>query len=128
MAIIVRHKRSNKIFALIGTGYGVYKAITPSFLGGNLFPHEEEGEIPVAAVADERGEIHWFITDELEVLEIDGVKINKVLEKYNKLEYKDLTNHTAQVCPACFAAISGEDNECPSCGLVFQIEEESTGV
>ncbi|MDA8227987.1 MAG: hypothetical protein M0T74_09895 [Desulfitobacterium hafniense] len=50
MAIIVRHKENGKVFALIGTGYGAYKATRPSLLGGSLFPHEEEGENPVAVV------------------------------------------------------------------------------
>ncbi|HHW47482.1 MAG TPA: hypothetical protein GXX14_02560 [Clostridiaceae bacterium] len=124
MAIFVRHKESDKIYVLIGTGYGAYKSATPSFLGGNLFPREEEGEIPVAAVADERGEIQWFYTDELKVIEIDGIEISKVFEKHNKKEPGNLTGHAKEVCPACFTEISEKDTECPSCGLVFQIEDD----
>jgi predicted amidophosphoribosyltransferase len=30
----------------------------------------------------------------------------------------------AVICPACDIEISFNDTECPSCGLVFQIEEE----
>lgn len=60
MAITARHRKSNKVYVLIGTGYGAYKATTPSFLGDNLFPHDEEGEIPVATVTDEKGEIQRF--------------------------------------------------------------------
>ncbi|HHW31937.1 MAG TPA: hypothetical protein GXX20_09745 [Clostridiaceae bacterium] len=124
MAIIVRHKKSSKVYVLIGTGYGAYKATTPSFLGGNLFPHEEEGEIPIAAVTDEKGEIRWIYTNELEVIEIDGIEIGKVLERYKKTEKNNLTKKLAkEICPACFAEISAEDVKCPSCGLVFQVEE-----
>lgn len=124
MAIIARHKKSNKVYALIGTGYGAYKATTPSFLGGNLFPHEEEGEIPVAAVTDEKGEIQWFYTNELKVIEIDGVKIEEVLAPYRKASGKTIDEPTMNVCPACDTEISSNDRECPSCGLVFQVEEE----
>jgi len=124
MAIIVRHKNDGKIYVLIGTGYGVYKSATPSFLGGNLFPNEEKGEIPVAAVTDEKGEIQWFHTDELKVIEIDGVEICEVLAKHKKTEQQNMTGLTKDVCPACAGEISVDDTTCPWCGLVFQIEEE----
>ena len=124
MAIIVRHRKSNKVYALIGTGYGAYKATTPSFLGGNLFPHEEEGEIPVAAVTNEKGEIQWFYTNELKVIEIDGVKVEDVLAPYSMASIKTIDDPNTNVCPACANEISLKDTVCPSCGLVFQIEDE----
>ncbi|MEA4900534.1 hypothetical protein [Desulfitobacterium sp.] len=124
MTIIVRHRKSNKVYALIGTGYGAYKATTPSFLGGNLFPHEEEGEIPVAAVTNEEGEIQWFYTNELEVIEMDGVKIKEVLAPFRKTSDETIDEPAMNVCPACDTEILPNDRECPSCGLVFQIEEE----
>ncbi|MBD2843625.1 hypothetical protein IDH44_00355 [Paenibacillus sp. IB182496] len=55
MSVIVLHKSTNQRYILLGTGFGAYKAQRPSFLGGNLFPHEEADEIPVAAVCDTRG-------------------------------------------------------------------------
>lgn len=124
MAIITRHRESNKVYVLIGTGYGAYKATTPSFLGGNLFPHEEEGEIPVAAVTDEKGEIQWFYTNELKVIEIDGMKVEEVLAPYSKESGKTIDEPDTNVCPACDSKISFNDIECPSCGLAFQIEDE----
>lgn len=84
MAIIVRHNETRKVFALVGTGFGAYKATRPGVFGGNLFPNEEEGTIPVAAVSDERGSIQWLSTDELQVIEIDGVKIENVIDSYIK--------------------------------------------
>ncbi len=79
MATIVLHKETGKRYVLIGTGLGAFKSTRPSFFGGNLFPNEEEGEIPVAAVSDENGEIIWIYTNELEVLEIDGKTIKELL-------------------------------------------------
>lgn len=82
MAIIVRHRNTEEVYALIGTGYGAYKATRPSFLGGNLFPHEEEGEIPVAAVSNVAGDIEWFYTKDLQVIEIDGINVEELLAPY----------------------------------------------
>jgi hypothetical protein len=47
-------------------------------LGGNLFPNEEEGTLPMAAVCDTSGNIVWLNSDSLQVIEIDGVKISDI--------------------------------------------------
>ena len=78
MSVIVRVRNTQKNYILLGTGYGAYKAVTPSFLGGNLFPNEEEGTIPMAAVCDNNGDIIWVKSDSLQVIEIDGVKISEI--------------------------------------------------
>lgn len=75
MATIVLHYKSGKRFILLGTGFGAYKSSRPSFLGGSLFPREEEGKLPMAAVCDRSGLIEWFYTDELVVEEVDGQKV-----------------------------------------------------
>ena len=75
MATIVRHRETAKQYVLLGTGFGAYKATRPSFFGGNLFPNEESGEIPVAAVSDQEGNVIWLYTEELQVVEVDGVPI-----------------------------------------------------
>lgn len=56
------------ITSLVGTGYSFFKDSRPSFLGGTLFPHEEEGELTYAAVSDEHGVISWVKTIELKVI------------------------------------------------------------
>lgn len=83
MATIVVHKDTGKYYALVGTGYSFFKDSRPSFLGGALFPHEEEGELMCAAISDEQGEISWVQTNELEVIEIDGVRIGEILKPYH---------------------------------------------
>lgn len=81
MATIVKLKATDTKFILIGTGYGAYKATRPSFFGGNLVPHEDEGTIQVAAVTNETGNIYWIPTEKLEVVEIDGVGIVEIAAK-----------------------------------------------
>jgi len=54
MAIIVKHKQTLKKYIFLGVGYGTYKATRPSFIGGNLFPNEEDGEKRVVAVCNKR--------------------------------------------------------------------------
>ncbi|NBI30546.1 hypothetical protein [Chengkuizengella marina] len=80
MATIVLHKPSNKKYIFLGTGFGAYKSSRSSFLGGDLFPSEEEGEYPVASVSDEFGQVKWVYTEDLQVLKIDGKSLD---------EYKD---------------------------------------
>lgn|GEM_PF-3083766 len=80
-------------------------------------------KIPVAAVADEYGEIQWFLTDELQVIEIDGVKVGEIIAKHIA-EKRIPLEFSREVCPACGAEISVEDAKCPFCDLVFQIEDE----
>lgn len=120
MTIIVKHLETQQFFALIGTGYGAYKATRPSLFGGSLIPHEDEGEIPVAAVCDNKGQIQWLYTKDLKVIEIDGVKIEEILVPFNEETDEEVGDFSLIVCPACNSDLSVEDRECPSCGLVFQ--------
>lgn len=119
MATIVLHKVTGKYYVLVGTGYSFYKDSRASFLGGVLFPHQEEGESMRAAISDEYGVIHWIQTNELEVLEIDGIRIGDLLKPY--LKSCALTNRKTDLsgegCPACGAGVSEYEKECPSCGI-----------
>ncbi|MBS4021335.1 MAG: hypothetical protein KGZ79_02780 [Dethiobacter sp.] len=78
MATIVEHEGTGKRYVLVGTGFGAFKASRPSFFGGNLFSHEDEGQIPIAAVCDKKGIIRWFLTDELKVIAIDGESVESI--------------------------------------------------
>ena len=57
MAIIVELIENRKKMFLVGTGLGMYKATRPNFLGGTLFPNEEEGISQSVALCDEAGTI-----------------------------------------------------------------------
>jgi len=122
MKVIVRHKSTQKNYILLGTGFGAYKAVRPSFFGGNLFPHEEEGTIATVAVCDKTGNIIWINSDDLQVIEIDGVDISEIdlpesdTSRENQDEEKKALNHY-EVCPACGTKVVEDEQYCISCGL-----------
>jgi rubrerythrin len=125
MAIVVLHIKDKKKYVLIGTGFGAYKSTRPSVLGGSLFPHEDMGEIPVAAVTDSKGKIHWFLTEDLQIIEIDGENPTEILKEENTVTKE--TNHEIteiEYCPACNFKVSVNDKECPSCELTLLYKDE----
>lgn len=119
MATIVVLKVTGKHYALVGTGYSFFKDSRPSFLGGVLFPHQEEGESMCAAISDEYGVIRWVQTNEIRVIMIDGVRIGEILEPYlnSRLSSNRESDPLGDCCPTCGIGVSVQDKECPSCGL-----------
>ncbi|MDR3599313.1 MAG: hypothetical protein P4L49_02320 [Desulfosporosinus sp.] len=119
MATIVVLKVTGKHYVLVGTGYSFFKNSRPSFVGGTLFPHQEEGESLCAAISDEFGVIRWVQTNEIRVIEIDGVRIGEILEPYLNLGLTSdrESDPLGDCCPACGIGVSAQDKECPSCGL-----------
>jgi ribosomal protein S27AE len=119
MATIVAHKVTGQHYVLVGTGYSFYKDSRPSFLGGVLFPHQEEGEFRGAAISDEYGVISWVQTIELEVIEVDGIRIGEILKPYlsSYALANSKTDLSGEICPACGTGVSAQEKECPSCGL-----------
>lgn len=81
MATIVKNINNGKKYFLVGTGFGAYKATRPSFLGGNLFPVEDEDTITVVAICDAYGNINWIQSSEIKVISIDGVPISEIAEQ-----------------------------------------------
>lgn len=79
MATLVKNNTNGKYYYLLGTSYSFYKDTVPSFFGGNLFPNEDEGEAKIGAVCNEQGEIEWFPTEELKVVEVDGIKVSELI-------------------------------------------------
>jgi len=80
MSVIVKHRKTKDRYIMIGTGYGTMREEKESFYGDHLV-NTDDGEVlsTKAAVCDGDGKIYWFDTSQLEVLEIDGKKI----EDYN---------------------------------------------
>ncbi len=111
MAIVVKNKENNRKYILLGTGFGAYKAVRPSFFGGNLLPHEEEGTITIVAVCNYKGDIIWIESDKLQVIEVDGIKISE-LDIYNE----DKNNEELR-CPACGSKVNKKQIYCSACGL-----------
>lgn len=143
MATIVLHKPSGIHYVLLGTGYGAYQSHRPSVLGGDLFPHEHSGEIPAAAVCDEHGEIHWFLTEELQVAQIDGLPLSRVFAGFRQrgladrngdgsqegsreetdhaIVFEDGLVHERMEDSEAASAVDGDlalpDDYCPACGM-----------
>lgn len=117
MPIVVEHRKTLKKFILLGVGYGTYKATRPSFIGGNLFPNEEEGETRVVAVCDKNGNIIWFSPNKLRVVEIDGIKLEKLNNVFDEEKQKNMD--LLEACPACGQKVSIYEKECPDCGIKF---------
>ncbi|MDQ7095076.1 hypothetical protein REC12_15880 [Desulfosporosinus sp. PR] len=113
MAVIVVHRVTGQYYALVGTGYSFYKDSRPSFLGGVLFPHQEEGEFKGAAIADEQGSISWVHTSELKVIEVDGIKVGELLSPYADMNSK--TGLLGEFCSFCGAGVSEQEKVCPFC-------------
>ena len=79
MAIIVLHKKQKERFLLLGTGYGAHKAIHTGGFMGHLMPEEDSGTHEMVAVCDKNGDIKWYPSKELKVINVD----DKKLEEYN---------------------------------------------
>lgn len=119
MATIVLHKESGKKYILLGTSYSVYKDSQPSFMGGALFPHEEEGLFRMAALCDRSGEVQWISTDDIRVVEVDGRNLDELLETdiYTAKSSSRTYEERYDICPGCGTTVAINDRECPSCGL-----------
>lgn len=125
MAIIVEHMDTCNKYILLGTGYGVYKDTRESFLGGNLFPHVDKGDIPVVAVSDGNGMIKWLSSDSVRVLEIDGIKIESFVGIHTDgQDSHSQSEEMNETCPACSTNVSENARICYSCGLTL-IDDES---
>lgn len=73
MATIVEHKETGKRYIVMGTGFGVYKsARNNAFFQWAVM--EEEDNYHLVAVCDRKGNIKWFYSEDLVVVEVDGGK------------------------------------------------------
>ncbi len=73
MATIVEHKETGKRYIVMGTGFGIYKsARNNAFFQWAVV--EEEDNYHLVAVCDRKGNIKWFYSEDLVVVEVDGGK------------------------------------------------------
>ncbi|WP_127586234.1 zinc ribbon domain-containing protein [Paenibacillus koleovorans] len=131
MAMIVRHKPTGAHYVLLGTGFGAYSSRNSSFLGGDLFPDEDYGEVRTAALSDAQGNILWLPTEELQVLEVDGRSVEQLLGSVKLRADRDGVFRLSEamhgrdegveldVCPGCGHQVKSTAPECPSCGLTL---------
>lgn len=80
MSTIVLHKPTNKKYILIGTSYE--KPVKVDYLEplyGSLHRSKSNPAMEMAALCDSRGYISFFPSDELIVIEIDGVSPAQII-------------------------------------------------
>jgi hypothetical protein len=83
MTTIVRDVETGKVYILIGTSYTHCNDSGPSFLSGDLFTRDER-DFCLAALSDERGVMRWLPTEQLKVIEVNGVKVDEVLAGFKR--------------------------------------------
>ena len=72
MAVIVRHNEEpNDQFVLLGTGFGMFKAMRGSTLG-DILSKQDEGEKTLVALCGKDGTILWADSSDLTVVSVDG--------------------------------------------------------
>lgn len=75
MSVIVKHKETKVKYVMIGTGYGTMREDKKSFFGDHLVQQDDERLSAMAAVCDYKGNIFWYDTDDLRIIEVDGEKV-----------------------------------------------------
>jgi hypothetical protein len=83
MAIVVKNKKTQNNYILLGTGFGAFNASKPNYFFENLLPYEQKGTISMVAVCDEEGNISWIDSNELQVVQVDGISISD-MDTFNK--------------------------------------------
>ena len=83
MASIVKHKKSEKHFLLIGTGYGAFQSARPGMFFGDLLPTQSEGVTTMVALGFPNGKILWCDSREVELVSVDGKSPSEILSAYN---------------------------------------------
>lgn len=82
MAIIVEYLKDNKKYIYMGASYSYYKEISPSLLGGDLFPNQEEGEFNCVLVSDEKGQLIWLPALDVKLISVDDMNPGEILKKH----------------------------------------------
>lgn len=117
MAIIVKHIITGRKYILLGAGFGTYKTTRPSFLGGDLFPNEEEGAYKMMAVCDKKGLIQWFEVENLRVVKVNGINVDDIEELDEDLINE--SNDKYDLCPGCGIKVKADQKVCHDCGLTL---------
>ena len=81
MATILRHTRTNKEYVLVGTGLGMFQSTKPHWFLGNLAKEVDDGVHSCVAVADASGSVHWFDSQDMAVVSVDGQSPAELLAK-----------------------------------------------
>lgn len=78
MATIVRHKKSKKLYVLLGSGFAAYQSSKQGSFMGDLFPDEKSGQYSMLCVTNESGRITWIDSQEVIVESVDGKRVSDI--------------------------------------------------
>lgn len=78
--VIVRCLKNNKKYIYLGAGYGHYKYLREGVPGGYIFPKEYEGRSEYVVVSNEKGNLFWIPSVDIQVLSIDGKTPEEIYE------------------------------------------------
>ncbi len=72
MTVIVKHRETGDRYVVVGTGFGMFRAVKPNWLLGNFAADSQSGSKSLVAVCNAEGEIGWINSSDLQVVSIDG--------------------------------------------------------
>ena len=76
--IVVKYKEYREQYALIGAGYGMYKAQGQP--GWGRIANTTQGTTKAVALCNKDGEIIWAKSEDVTVISIDGVLVSERLK------------------------------------------------
>ena len=74
MATIVRDRKTNEDYILIGSGLGMYQSKKPNWFFGNLISDTSSGKVTALCVCDKYGSVKWIKSAQVSVISVDGKK------------------------------------------------------
>jgi hypothetical protein len=79
MATIVRSKKNNDRFVLLGSGFGAYQSKKPHVFFGNWIADTDEGQYAMVCVCNAEGQIGWLDSSAVVVESVDGRAVEALL-------------------------------------------------
>ena len=79
MATIVKSKKNNKKYILLGAGFGAYQSKKPNWFFGDLVADTDEGQFAMVCVCDSNGKVGWLESADVQVVSVDGEAVSDTI-------------------------------------------------
>lgn len=79
MTTIVEEIKTEKRFVLLGTGFGAYQSMKNNTMFGEIISEVDKGQFAMVCVSNNKGEIGWFESNEVKVVNVDGKSPHELL-------------------------------------------------
>ena len=87
MATFVEHKKTGRLFVLVSGGFGVYQSAGANSV--DRMKIHEQGTCLKVCVCDRQGDLGWFNSNEVRVINVDGLDIKEELKDLSFLETRE---------------------------------------